>query len=212
MPKPDTQDQREREREQLLEEVIPLEDIPNRSGMISSVEEIAPLTNSQWDILQELFEDLEITHKHTSRACSGLAHLLGTLGSAQLMTVLKASMWPLIQINTLKGFLDKPLTPRKTNLPEDKESRVRITMVPNPNIGELAKEKVNSPTCLLAATFAYKILRRFLDGAVQHDMQEKFYVKQKQLATCITGRCYLGSTDRRVRKHKTSGDEPSMSK
>ena len=122
------------------------------------------------------------------------------------MTVLKASTWPLIQINTLKGFLDKPPTPRKADLPEDMESRVRITMVPNPNTGELVKEQVNSPMCLLATTFAYKILQRFLDGAMQRDMQERFNVKQKQLATCIPGRSYLGGADRWVRKCKMSGD------
>ena len=41
---------RTKEREQLLEEVMPLEDIPSGSTVISSVEEIMPLTDNQWDI------------------------------------------------------------------------------------------------------------------------------------------------------------------
>lgn len=89
------------------------------------------------------------------------------------MTVLRASTRPLIQIHALEGFLDKPLAPRKIDLPEKIGSRVRITMVPNPNIKDMTKEKENSPTCLLVATFAYKILQKFSDGTTQHDMQGK---------------------------------------
>ena len=76
---------RTEEREQLLEEVMLLEDILSGSNVISSVE------NSEQDTLWELFEDLEVAHEHTSKACSGLAQLSSKLSGVQLMAVLKAS-------------------------------------------------------------------------------------------------------------------------
>ena len=46
---------RTEERQQLLEEVMPLQDVPSGSGVISSLEEITPLTDSKQDTLWELF-------------------------------------------------------------------------------------------------------------------------------------------------------------
>ena len=41
-------------------------------------------------------------------------------------------------------------------------------------------------------------------------MQAKYAVRAKQLAACLTGRKYLGGTDRKAsRKHKASGEEAS---
>lgn len=105
-----------------------------------------------------MFDDLEVAHEHLSRFCSTQARLSRTLNLAQLMMVLRASTQPLIQINALEGFLDEPLAAWKADLPEDTNSRVRLTMIPNPKIGEMTKEKANSLTHLLTATFAYKLL------------------------------------------------------
>lgn len=106
----------------------------------------------------EVFEDLEVAYEHTSRACSRLAWLSCTLSGTQLMAALKATTQLLIQVNALKGFLDEPLAPRKADLPENKADRMKITMVPNPNKADFMKEKENSPTCLLVASFMYKVL------------------------------------------------------
>ena len=61
--------------------------------------------------------------------------------------------------------------------------------------------------------FAYKLLGKFSDGATQCDMQWKFNVKAKQLATCIMGHKYLGGSDCKpsTKKHKASGKEASTS-
>ena len=78
------------EREQMLEMVMPLENVPCGDEVTASIEETAMLTDNQQDLLQEVFEDLEVTHKHTGRACSSLAWLSLTLNSTQLMVVLRA--------------------------------------------------------------------------------------------------------------------------
>ena len=85
----------------------------------------------------------------------------------QIMATLKAVTHPLIQVNALEGLLDKVKTPRKAELPDDMGARVKLTMTPNPKAECLQKEKDNSPTRLLAATLAYKILCKFGDGTTQ---------------------------------------------
>ena len=156
-------------------------------------------------------EGLEVTHEHTGRACSGLAWLSMMLNPSQLMATLKATTRPLIQINALEDFLDKPRAHRRSELTDDTESRVRATMSPNPNMKDL-KEKENSPTCLLAATFTYKLLCKFSDRVTQRDMQKKYNVKAKQLAMCIMGRKYMGDSDRKTtRKRNALGEEASTS-
>ena len=112
-----------------------------------------------------------------------------------MMATLKAATCSLIQINVLEGFLDKVKSSRKMELPDDKGARVKITMTPNPKVECLHKEKDNSPTRLLAATFAYKILCKFVNGTMQWEMQKQYNVKAKQLTTCITGHEYLGGSN-----------------
>ena len=42
---------RTEESEEMLEEIMPLEDIPSGSMVTASMEEITPLMDSQWDLL-----------------------------------------------------------------------------------------------------------------------------------------------------------------
>ena len=191
---------------------MPLEDAPEGDEITTSIQGNMPLTENQRDLLRELFENLEVAHEHTARACSVLAHLSLSLTLPQMMATLKPATCPLIQINALEGFLDKVKNPRKMELPDNKGARVKITMTPNPMVECLHKEKDNSPTRLLAATFAYKMLCKFTNGTTQREMQKQYSVKAKQLTTCITGRKYLGGSDRKAsRKRKASGEEASTS-
>ena len=84
-------------------------------------------------------------------------------------------------------------------------------MTPDPSADAMKTESFNSPTCLLAATLAFKLLKRFGEGATQRNMQEAFNICPKQLALCIPGHKYLGGTDRLSRMWRASGEEPSTS-
>ena len=87
-----------------------------------------------------------------------------------------------------------------------------MLLTPDPQAPLLLKEKVNSETRLLAATYAFKILSRFGTGTTQKQMQETYLVKAKQLSLCLTGRKYLGGSDRQARaKKRKSSDEPEPS-
>ena len=191
---------------------MPLEEVPADEETMASIQGDTPLNRDQRNLLRELFEDLEVAHEHTARACSVLSHLSLSLTGPQLVATLKAVTHPLIQVNTLEGLLDKVKLPKKLDLPDEIGTRVQITMTPDPNAKSIQKEKDNSPTHLLAATVAYKVLCKFGDGTTQREMQTKYSVRAKQLAACIMGRKYLGGTERKAaRKCKLSGDEATTS-
>ena len=69
-------------------------------------------------------------------------------------------------------------------------------LTPDPRASLLSKEKINSVMRLLAATYTFKILNRFGHGTTQRQIQEDYQVKAKQLSLCLTGRKYLGGSDR----------------
>ena len=124
------------------------------------------------------------------------------------MLVLKASIRPLIQLGTAAGADIEAATGRPTELPKEQAERIEMLILPDPNTPQLRKEKINSPTRLLAVTYTFKIVNTFGEGTTQQGLQERFQVKAKQLATCITGRKYMGGTDH---KRKISGTDEGTS-
>ena len=97
--------------------------------------------------------------------------------------------------------------------PEDRKSKVIRTITPDTSSYPIRTEEANSPTHLLAATFAFKIINKFGGRNTQRKMQEVYNVKAKHLAMCITGHKYLGGTEKKAQKWKLSGDgeQPSTS-
>ena len=91
--------------------------------------------------------------------------LLRTLSSRQLLLLMKAIIQPLVQINRWARLFDDPgRSEKKRDLSENTADRVKVTMIQMPMAKTIKKEKVNSPTKLLAATFAFRIIQRFADG------------------------------------------------
>ena len=206
---PCTEDQDER-----LEEIMPEEDLPSGSDITAQVRDLNDITPEQGELLAELFKELEVAHDSLAKASSILGRLSRSLSGKHLLTVLKASMHPLIQINTLENFWKDPAIPQqRIDLPEDTHRRVKLTMTPDPMMEVMRHENINSPTRLLAATLAYKILKKFGAGTTQKEMQERYGVRPKQLVFYITGRKYLGGMDKKslVRKCKAPEDSPEPS-
>ena len=190
--------------EVLLEELLPSSQMPSASNVVRAVEEADTLSGSDQELIAELFDSLETVHDQLAMASSLIGRLACTLKPNQLMLVLKASIRPLIQLRTAAGADIEATTSRPTELPKKQADRIEILITPDPNTPQLKKEKVNSPTRLLAATYTFKFVNTFADGTTQRGLQEWYQVKAKQLATCITGRKYMGGTDR---KQKMSGSE-----
>ena len=99
------------------------------------------LTESDQGLIMELFNTLETAHDQLATACSLLGRLSHTLKLSQLMTIIKASIRPLIQLNTTVG-LDIATTTNKTpELPDNQAEQVELMIVLDPEASLLKKEK-----------------------------------------------------------------------
>ena len=75
---------------------MPLAEIPRGMDMVSNIHEMEPLSDEQRGQIGELFDDIEVAHKHLARSCSTLGILSRTLKSKQFILLLRASVRPLI--------------------------------------------------------------------------------------------------------------------
>ena len=198
--------------EEKLEAMMPETEITTLEDLLSGTDDLGDITQDQKELLGEFFEELETAHESIARACSTLGRLARWLNGKQLLLTLRASVRPLVQVNIPEKFWrDMARTSKRTDLPDDLHHRIALTMLPGAAAESIRNESGNSPTRLLVATLAFYILKRFGQGTTQRNMQELYEVKPKQMACCITGRKYLGGAERRTRKRKASGEEPSTS-
>ena len=132
------------ELDQILEEIIPNEDIPNAPDVIRAAQQGGDMSEADQQIIAEIFESLEIAHDQIATACGLLGRLSRMMRPDQLMTVIRASIRPLIQLKALTP-LDTETTPKKPpELPDDQSDRVKMMLVPDPMAPLLKKEKTNS--------------------------------------------------------------------
>ena len=96
--------------EERLEAIMPELDLPDPSNMVTQAEQLGNLTQEQKGLLAELFNELEVIHKSLARASGTLSRLSWSLNGKQLLVVLKASVHPLIQLNTLEKFWKDPVS------------------------------------------------------------------------------------------------------
>ena len=151
------------ELDQLLEEIIPNVDIPNAPDVIQVAQQGGDMSEADQKVVAEIFESLEIAHDQIATACGLLGRLSRTMKPDQLMTIINASIRPLIQLNALTPMETTPKT--HPELPDDQATRVKMMLTPDPMAPLLKKEKTNSSTRLLAATYSFKILNKF--GSVE---------------------------------------------
>ena len=193
-----------------MEEVDPDSDIPSGKDIVQDIENLGTLNEQQKHDIGEIFDNLEIAHEYLGRSCGLMAGLSRSLTSKQLLLLMKTTIRPLIQVNIKEGLLDEPVagTSRKGIL-RSEEDEILNSLTPSPSSELIKKEKENSPFRLIAATLAFKIMNKFTTGTSQRKMQERYYVKLKQLALYLTGCRYLGGSDR---KRRLSGQKEGISK
>ena len=198
------------EHEKYLEEIMPEEDIPEGEKIVADVSQVKPLTYDQKDLIVSLFDNLSIAHEHLGRAAANMSSLCKVMNPDQLLLIMKCSMRPLVQLSASPGLFDTPTHKQWKELPDDKVERVKDTITPRENAKELQQEPHYSPTRLLAATMAPIINKNFGRSVMMSELQWQFIVRPKQLSLCITGRKYMGGSDRKAqlkRRHDSmSGD------
>ena len=91
-----------------LEEILPESETASGGDLIKTIDDVETLMKEQQHDIAEVFDNLEIAHEYLGRACRLMETLSRSLSSKQLLLLLKASIRPLIQINSLAGFLDEP--------------------------------------------------------------------------------------------------------
>ena len=201
--------QTEEEREK-LEEIIPESDIPRGKDVIQDIENMGSINEQQKNDIGEVFDNLEIAHEYLGRSSGLMAGLSRSLTCKQLILLLKTTIRPLIQVNIKEGFLDESGAGiSRQGILLSEEDKILNSITPSPSSELIKKEKVNSPFHLIAASLAFKTLNKFTTGTSQRKMQERYDVKPKQLALYLTGRRYLGGSNR---KRRLSGQEEGTSK
>ena len=125
LPKSDTLDQ-------ILEEMIPSEDILDAPEVLRAAQEEGKISKEDQKVVAELFSSLEVAHNHMATTCGLLSRLSRTLKPEQLLTIIKASIRPLIQLNALTT-LETSSTPKKPQeLPDEQLERVKMMLTLDP--------------------------------------------------------------------------------
>ena len=198
--------------EVLLEELLPGDKVAPASSILREIQDADTLSTNDQELIAELFDILETAHDQLAMASRLIGRLARTLKLNQLMLVLKASVRPLIQLKTKAGLDIEATTSKPKDLPKEQATRIELLATPDRDTPPLKNEKVNSPTRLLAATYAFKIINTFSDGTTQQGLQERYQVKAKQLAACIRGKKYMGGTDRKRKRSRSDEGDPSPEK
>ena len=198
--------------EGLLEELLPGDEVTPGPSVLQEIQDADTLSTKEQELIAELFDILETAHDQLAMASGLIGRLVRTLKPNQLMLVLKASVRPLIQLKTKAGLDIEATTSKPKDLPEEQATRIELLATPDPDTPPLKNEKINSSTRLLAATYAFKMINTFSDGTTQRGLQERYQVKAKQLATCITGKKYMGGTDRKRKRSRSDEGDPSSEK
>ena len=198
--------------DQILEEILPSEDIPGAPEVLRAAQEGGGISKEDQRVVAELFRSLEVAHDHMATVCGLLSRLSRTLKPEQLLTIIKASIRPLIQLNALTTLETSSTSKKPQELPDEQPERVKLMLNPDPQASLPQKEKSNSATRLLAVTYMFKILNKFGPSTTQKQLQEDYLIKPKQLSLCLMGRKNLRGSDKKaVTRKRKSSDKPELS-
>ena len=153
----------------------------------------------------DIFSHVAQAHAHLSEVCVNVAALAKITDKTTLMTVINGAIWPLVQLDIPKGFLNPVEDKRALTSDEEKKEKVKKTVLPIPNATCLKHETRNGPTRILTAALWLKMSQKYFNEGTVKEACERFNVRAKQLSQVLTGKKYLGGTQARKRK---ATDEP----
>ena len=112
---------RTEEVENLLEELLPSNEMPPALEVVQAVQGEDVITETDKGLIAELFDALEIAHDQLATACSLLGRLSHTLKPGQLSLLLRASIRPLIQLRMAARLELDTTTQRPQNYPKNRQ-------------------------------------------------------------------------------------------
>ena len=114
--------------DKLLKEKLSSEDIPEAAKVLQTAQRKGKMSQQDQELVAELFSNLEVAHKHATTACGLLSRLSRTLKPEQLLTIVKASIRPLVQLTTPIALETLCGTKDPQELPDDQPERVKILL------------------------------------------------------------------------------------
>ena len=117
------------ETKRFLEDLMPEEEILPREKIVANTSHIKPFSYKQKDMIVSLFDDLSIAHERLGCAASTMSSLCKVMDPNQLLLIMKCSIYPLIQLLASPGLFDPLIHTEKKELPDNKQERIRKTMI-----------------------------------------------------------------------------------
>ena len=194
----------------MLEVSMPEEDLPEPEEMVQWASSIEPLSEESKTILIKMMEHLSEAHYQAAQMAQSLADLSKTCSSAQIMTIMKFTVRLLIQLEGMLGHMgmESASQRKKKDLLDGIESRVNLTLLPNPEADSLKRESATSPTLLLVGIIYYQVKKNLGGGCTQLVLTSKFGLKPKIVSLCITGKKYRGGKDTIKATKRKATDSP----
>ena len=196
-------------RESIDQEPVTTSDPDDETPMGEDMMKMLPHVQSQ-AVKEEcinLFKNLSVATHHISIAMANLAALAKKVDPETFRIILKASAWPLVQINlneeTLDPTRDKPVKSQQ----EARDEKIKQDILPNPTNTRLNREPANSSTRLLTAAIYFKLKKYLFNKGTQTETATKFKVKIKALGQILSGKHYLGERDWKTAQKQQEEEE-----
>ena len=188
-----------------IEVFDPPEEIPTGSEFICQLPERTRHAE-ETAFISDIFHHAAQAHEHLSEVCANVSALAKVTDKTTLLAVINRAVRPLVQLNIPKGFLNPVEDRQAKTTEEERQEKVRKTVLPVPNAPCLAHEPRNGPTCILAAAVWLKMSHKYFNEGTAKEACERFDMRANQLSRVLTGRKYLGGTQ--ARKHKATKEPP----
>ena len=189
--------------------VDPPEEIPSGQQFLRQLPEWARRAEETAFIV-DIFSHAGQAHQHLSEVCANVAALVKITDKTTLMAVINGAVWPLVQLNVPKGFLNPIEDKKAPTSEEEKKEKVKKTVLPIPDATCLKHEPRNGPTRILTAAVWLKLSHKYFNEGTAKEACERFLVRAKQLSRVLTGRKYLGGTQ--ACKRKATDEPPAKQK
>ena len=155
-----------------------------------------------------LFDNLSAATHHISVAMANLSALAKKVNTETFQIILRASAWPLVQINIDEGMLDPTQDEPAKSSQETHDRKLREAILPDVTNARFSSKPANSTTHLLTAVIYLKLKKYLFNEGTQTEMTTKFKVKPKALGQILSGKCYWGGRDRKTAQKPQEEEEP----
>ena len=108
------------------------EEIPSGQQFLRQLPERARQAEEMAFIV-DIFSHAGQAHQHLSEVCVNVAALAKITDKTTLMAVINGAVWPLVQLNVPKGFLNPIEDKKALTSEEEKKEKVKKMVLPIPN-------------------------------------------------------------------------------